>query len=367
MRPAVGFLLNPVAGMGGAVGLAGTDGMVEEAVRRGAIPRAPGRAVRALELLSGQEIRFFTPAGAMGAAALDAVGIRGYTVISTPKEPTSVADTRDACQAFLEAGVDLVLFCGGDGTARDVFDAVGREVPVLGIPAGVKMYSAVFAVNPAAAAAVVACLDTVRFRDAEILDVDETAYREGRLAVRLYGSARVPYLPERVQVAKAVFEEVDDERAKEDLARFVAEVMLPGTLYIVGAGSTTQAILAHLGIQGTLLGIDLIMDGRLVATGADERTILAHLDGASAAKIVTSPIGAQGFVFGRGNQQISPDVLRKVGLRNLIVVATPAKLAATPFLYVDSGDAALDRDIGDSLQVISGYRMAQRKRVLHPD
>ena len=360
----IGLIVNPIAGMGGAVGLAGTDGQVAEAIRRGAVPRASSRAVEALRPLIGQGIRFLAPAGPMGADALDAAGITGYDVVSLPGEPTTAADTGRACRAFVDAGAELILFCGGDGTARDILDAVDRSVPVLGIPAGVKMYSAAFAVNPVAAAAVVTGFDPARLRDADILDVDEEAYREGRFAVRLYGAARVPYLPGRVQGAKAVFEEADDERAKRDIARFIAGVMIPDTLYIVGAGSTTTAILAEIGLSGTLLGVDLVKNGEIIAKGADERTILSHLDDAAAARIITSPIGAQGFILGRGNQQISPAVVRRAGgPGRIIVVGTPAKLAGTPALYVDSGDPALDREFGDSVAVISGYRIAQRKRV----
>ncbi|NLA37915.1 MAG: ATP-NAD kinase family protein [Methanomicrobiales archaeon] len=360
----IGLLINPIAGMGGAVGLSGTDGRVEEAISRGAVPRASSRATEALGLLAGRGIRFLVPAGAMGADVLDAAGIAGYDIVSLPEELTTAADTREACRAFVAAGVDLILFCGGDGTARDVFDVVGLSVPVLGIPAGVKMYSAVFAVNPATVAEIIAGFDPARLHDADLLDVDEEAYREGRLAVRLYGAARVPSLPGRVQGAKAVFEEADDERAKREIARFIAGVMIPETLYIIGAGSTTEAILAEIGLRGTLLGVDLIMNARVVATGVDEQTILSHLEDAAAARIIVSPIGAQGFILGRGNQQISPAVVRRAGgPGRVVVVGTPAKLAATPVLYVDSGDPALDSDLGDSIAVVSGYGIAQRKRV----
>ncbi|MGI6022366.1 MAG: ATP-NAD kinase family protein [Methanoculleus sp.] len=362
----IGLLINPIAGMGGAVGLSGTDGRVTEAIRRGAVPRAPVRATETLRLLADQGIRFLTPAGAMGATILDSVGITGYEIVSFPDESTTAADTREACKAFAAAGADLVLFCGGDGTARDVFDVVGRSVPVLGIPAGVKMYSAVFAVNPAAVAEVIAGFDPARLHDADLLDVDEEAYREGRLAVRLYGAARVPSLPGRVQGAKAVFEETDDERAKREIARFIAGVMIPETLYIIGAGSTTEAILTEIGLHGALLGVDLVMNGRMVAEGADERTILSHLEDAAAARIIVSPIGAQGFILGRGNQQISPAVVRRAGgPGRIVVVGTPAKLAATPALYVDSGDPVLDSSLGDSVAVVSGYGIAQRKQVIH--
>lgn len=360
----IGFLLNPVAGMGGAVGLAGTDGQAAEALRRGAVPRACDRAVQALSRLSGDDVAWYTCAAPMGEDALVSAGIARYTVLYHPSVPTSAADTKAACRAFLAAGVDLVVFCGGDGTARDVFDAVGREVPVLGIPAGVKMYSAVFAVNPAAAADLIRRAGEVPCRDSEVMDVDEEAYRSGRLTARLYGYACVPYIAERTQGGKQVFEQQDEERAKDDIAAFIAEIMIPDTLYIIGAGSTTARIMERLGLLPTLLGVDAVRNGEALACNADERTLLALLDTYPRAKIVISPIGAQGFVLGRGNQQISPAVLRKAGLRNMIVVATPGKLAATPLLYVDSGDATLDREIGDSILVVSGYRIAQRKRVV---
>ncbi|WOX56493.1 MULTISPECIES: ATP-NAD kinase family protein [unclassified Methanoculleus] len=366
MRRAIGFLLNPIAGMGGTVGLAGTDGVVAEALRRGAAPRSAGRAVQVLSLLKDDDITWCTCSAPMGEDALIDAGIDRSTVLYRPAVSTGAADTKAACRAFLEAGVDLVAFCGGDGTARDVFDAVGREVPVLGIPAGVKMYSAVFAVDPPAAVTLIRETGRAPCRDSEVMDIDEGAYRSGRLAARLYGYARVPYLPERIQSGKQVFEQQDEERAKDDIAAFINEVMLPDTLYIIGAGSTTARIMERLGLAPTLLGVDAVRGGEVVARNADEKTLLSLLDRYPRAKIVASPIGAQGFVLGRGNQQISPAVIRKAGLRNLIVVATPGKLAATPLLYVDSGDAALDREVGDSFLVVSGYRMAQRKRVVHP-
>ncbi|MCC7566489.1 MAG: ATP-NAD kinase family protein [Methanomicrobiaceae archaeon] len=366
MAKKVGFLVNPIAGMGGAVGLKGTDGALDEAIRRGAAPKAATRAGRALSLLAGEDIDWCTCSGAMGQATLDAAGITRYTVLHRAPDASTAEDTRRACRAFSGAGVELIVFCGGDGTARDVFDAVGSTLPILGIPAGVKMYSAVFAVNPAAAADLIRNGAELRCRDSEVLDVDEGAYRRGSLATRLYGFARVPYLPERTQGSKQVFEHHDEERAKEDIARFIAEIMMPDTLYIFGAGSTTAHIVGHLGLAKTLLGVDAVRNGRLVARDADEQTLCALIDPEERVKIVVSPIGAQGFVLGRGNQQISPAVVRRAGVGSVIVVATPQKLAGTPALYVDSGDPELDGEFGDSIAVVSGYRIAQRKRLLHP-
>jgi len=360
----IGFIVNPVAGMGGSVGLKGTDGNVEEAKRRGAVPHAGERAQRALEQLHGKNnLAFLTCAGAMGEAVLSASGLKNYEIVYTPGNDTSSDDTRAAAKAFLKTGVDLILFCGGDGTARDIFSVAGREVPMLGIPAGVKMYSGVFAVNPDAAAELVAGLDKAALRDSEVMDVDEEAYRAGTLDTRLFGIARTPVIRGMVAVSKQVYEQPDEERTKGEIAQFMQEVMLPGALYIVGAGTTTEAIVRYLGHQKTLLGVDVLKNGRLVTADADEQTLLRLTEREKDVRIIISPIGAQGFILGRGNQQISPAVVRRAGIRHVIVVATPHKLQDIPELLVDSGDPVLDREFGDTIQVICGYRIAQRKKV----
>ncbi len=362
----IGFLINPVAGMGGSVGLKGTDGNVDEARRRGARPRAQERAAITLRLLSShQEIFFVTCSGEMGASALHDCGVSNFRIVYQCERTSTADDTKRAVAAFLREGVDLILFCGGDGTARDVFTVAQRTVPILGIPAGVKMYSAVFALDPVTAAALVS--GSSDMQDAEVMDVDEEAYRKGVLDTHLFGIARVPARAHMTQAAKQVFEEADEDRAKEEIARFLQEVMIPGVLYIVGAGTTTEAIARRLGIAKTLLGVDVIRDGNLVAVDADEKTLLDLASRYPETRIIISPIGAQGFILGRGNQQISPAVIRTAGPQNLIVVATPHKLRETPSLYMDSGDPALDREFGESIQVISGYRIAHRKKISRPE
>jgi predicted polyphosphate/ATP-dependent NAD kinase len=363
----IGFIVNPVAGMGGSVGLKGTDGNVEEARRRGAVPHAMERALITLGLLAREPgLSFLSCSGPMGEEILRKAGCGDVAILYTPASETSADDTKTAARRMAEEGAGLILFCGGDGTARDIFSVVGRDIPLLGIPAGVKMYSAVFAVDPASAAALVRESGTLSLRDAEILDVDEDAYRSGILNTRIFGIARSPVIPGMVQASKQVYEEADEERAKAEIARFMQEVILPGTLYILGAGTTTEAIADRLGVRKTLLGVDALRDGMLVAADLDEKRLSALLDDETDARIVLSPIGAQGFILGRGNQQISAAIVRKVGVKRIIVVATPHKLRDTPLLYVDSGDPALDREFGESIQVISGYRMAQRKKIYRP-
>ncbi|HOT03582.1 MAG TPA: ATP-NAD kinase family protein [Methanolinea sp.] len=366
----LGFLINPVAGMGGAVGLKGTDGMVEAALSRGAVPRAPGRAKETISLLKGLDIHFLTCSGVMGEDILSEEGISGYEVVYHPETvQTGAPDTMAACRAFLERKADLILFCGGDGTARDIYSVIGDSLPMLGIPAGVKMYSAVFAITPGAAAGILrdGCTPGGKFlfRDAEVMDVDEEAYREGSLRTRLFGIAKSPYRPGLVQGTKQVFEDHDEERAKKDIARFIKEVMegTPDILYILGPGSTTAAIADEIGIRKTLLGFDAAKGGTLVATDLNEEGLLSLLGGGTRARLVISIIGAQGSVLGRGTQQVSPAVLRIIGRENIIVVATPHKLAETPLVFLDSGDRELDESFGDYISVVSGYRVAQRKRI----
>jgi predicted polyphosphate/ATP-dependent NAD kinase len=312
----IGFVVNPVAGMGGLVGLKGTDGKVEEARARGAVPRAHERAKITLELLAKKSgLKFLTCAGPMGEEILRAAGIENYEICYQYEGESSADDTQHAAQRFRTAGVDLILFCGGDGTARDIFCAVGRDVPILGIPAGVKMYSAVFAIDPKTAAEIVSRNKSFVLRDSEVMDVDEEAYRGDILKTQLYGIARVPFCAGRTQVSKHVFEEADEERAKQEIARFIGEVILPDTLYILGAGTTTEAIARHIGVAKTLLGVDVIKNGKLVAQDADEQMLLDLTEAEKEIRIITSPIGAQGFILGRGNQQISAPLVRRVGGR----------------------------------------------------
>ena len=363
----IGFLVNPIAGMGGAVGLKGTDGQLSEAIRRGARPESGKRALLALRRLEGFPLRYLTCSGAMGEDLLMAAGITTFEVIYPAPEITSSEDTRKACRVFESEGVGLILFCGGDGTARDVYDSVLDRIPIIGIPAGVKMYSAVFALTPEAAAEIVShsVSSLPHLRDAEIVDVDEEAYRHGELRTRLHGYAKSPYQPGLIQGTKQVWEDQDEERAKAGIGRFLADVILgtPEILYLLGPGSTTGVIARELGVEKTLLGFDAVRQGKLVGSDLNERGILELLSGEKKCRLVISIIGAQGSVIGRGTQQVSPEVLRKIGTENVIVVATPHKLSETPLLFFDTGNTELDEAFGDYVSVISGYGIAQRKRI----
>ena len=365
----IGFLINPIAGMGGRVGLKGSDDVVALAIARGATPSAGRRAeemLRALkarmqELASTPDCLWLTCAGEMGEDALRDVGIEEIEVVYRPTGSPTASDTRRAVQGFLAAGATLVVFCGGDGTARDVCGVTGRSTPILGVPAGVKMYSGVFGISPTHTAEIILGHVEGRFglADADVLDVDEEAFRAGRLEIELHDSARTPHEPQLVQSAKQIIEEPDDDRIRAQLAEHVGEQIdaRPETLFLLGPGSTVASIARRTALPKTLLGVDAILAGELVGEDLSEAGLLELLDTHRDVELIISPIGAQGFVLGRGNQQLSPAVLKRIGREAIMVVATPAKLARTPVLRFDTGDAALDAELaGDGfLPVVTGY------------
>jgi predicted polyphosphate/ATP-dependent NAD kinase len=359
----IGFLINPIAGMGGTVGLKGTDCLAAAARARGAKPLAAQRARACLHLLSryADGLLFFAASGEMGAEALSECGLN-YRVVYQAPQDSGPLDSKAACQAFLENDVDLILFCGGDGTARDVASSAGKQ-PILGIPAGVKMHSGVFAISPQAAAklALGFVRGELKARETEIVDVDEELYRAGELQTRLYAIARAPYQPVLVQEKKRIYSSSSEEEFKDQIALFASEFMRDGSAYILGAGTTTARIAELLGVEKTLLGVDVIQNGKLLIKDASEKDLLALLDMVKSVKVIVSPIGAQGFILGRGSQQISPSVLQRVGEENLIIVSTPHKLAELPQLLVDTGDENMDRILAGKRMVVTGYRIAQRK------
>lgn len=359
----LGFLVNPLAGLGGTVALKGSDGVSELALARGARPQAGERARAVLEALlpwCGQ-LQILTAAGDMGAAIAQDLGF-ATTVLHQPAGASSAADTEATAAALLQAHADLLLFAGGDGTARDLCRVLGTQLPVLGIPAGVKMHSGVFAVTPRAAAEVVQLLlrgERVLVDVADVRDIDEAALREGRVQARHFGEMKVPSEGRYLQAVKCNGREVE-ALVLNEIAAGVTEDMQPGVNYLVGPGTTTAAIMAALGLPNSLLGVDVVRDGELLAADADAATLEAL---AGPCRLILSATGGQGFLLGRGNQQLTPAVLRRVGRDGLIVVATHEKLDALDGrpLLMDLPDAALARDFQGLFEVVTGYH----NRVLH--
>ncbi|MGQ9514827.1 MAG: ATP-NAD kinase family protein [Thermoproteota archaeon] len=357
----IGFIVNPIAGMGGTVGLKGTDGrdVLERAMTLGAKAIAPARAELFLSELMpiGKMIHLLTGAGSMGEVEARNRGL-AFTVLGKRRKETSFEDTIEVARKIVDEQADLLVFCGGDGTARDIMKAIGYSVPVLGVPSGVKMHSAVFALEPKAAAriAIEFLWYGLPLREAEVMDVDEEAFREGRLSARLYGYMLTPSEPSLLQGAKVASTMNENEiRNQVAIALYVIEKMEADVVYIIGPGTTTRTIGDLLEVKKTLLGVDLLYNKKLLVSDANEDRILEETRGRSA-RIIVTPIGGQGFIFGRGNQQVSPKVIRQVGLENLVVVATESKIRSLGSLKVDTGDPDLDEALrGRYLKVVTNY------------
>jgi predicted polyphosphate/ATP-dependent NAD kinase len=357
----LGLIVNPVAGIGGRVGLKGSDGaeIQKKALALGAVPQSLNRAIQALEKIKAVDgVEIITYPGEMGEDAARACGFVPTVIGSVRPGETTSEDTRNAAREMLRLKVSLLLFAGGDGTARDVYNGVGEDIPVLGIPAGVKIHSAVFATNPSSAGELAASYLRGRvagLRVAEVMDVDEEAFREGIVSAKLYGYLQVPFRRRLVQSLKVA--SGPGERASlEAIAYDVVDKMEDECLYIIGPGTTTRAIASRLGLNKTLIGVDVVAAGELVAIDVNESQLLDLVEGRSA-KIVVTPIGGQGCILGRGNQQISPEVIKKVGKDNVIVVSTAGKinsLGGRP-LWVDTGDRAVDRMLEGHIRVVTGY------------
>ena len=367
-RPAIfklGVLVNPFAGIGGALALKGSDGaeIREKALAMGAEQKANEKMAKALsilEALSGQ-FTVVTASGEMGETVCESLGI-SYEVLYTPNaEQTEGEDSERAAKAMIEANVDLLLFAGGDGTARNVCSVVGTQVPVLGVPAGCKIHSGVYCVSPSAAGQVVSQMiagELVSEMDAEVRDIDEKAFREGKVIAKHYGEMRVPAELTYVQAVKMGGKE-DEALVLDDIAAYVSEIMSdePDTYFVMGSGSTVGAVMEFLGLDNTLLGVDVVKQGELVASDVTASELIT-LTQDKPTKVILTVIGGQGHILGRGNQQLSPAFIRQIGKQNMLVVATKQKLQALNGkpLRLDSSDAALDTELAGAFTVITGYK-----------
>ena len=349
----LGLIVNPVAGLGGSVGLKGSDGMVQEALARGAVPQSENRAKAALqEIVSMKDfVTVYTGAGAMGEKIAKELGFTCEVMDNAGFMATSAQDTRKLVAWLQEQQMDLILFAGGDGTARDVCACANEEAVFLGIPAGVKIHSPVYARSPITAGRLALLYlqeQVTDVVDADVLDIDEEQYRQEIINTKLYGALRVPGEPQYIQCRKCGSGGGEDE-ALEGIAQFVADKMEKGTYYLIGAGTTTRAVMRELELDNTLIGVDLVKDFELVANDVYGNQIMEYI-GDAPAKLVVTVTGGQGFLFGRGNQQLTPQVLRRIGKENIQILATKEKiikLRGQPLL-VDTGDSELD-------QYLSGY------------
>lgn len=357
----LGLLINPVAGVGGPAGLKGSDGVEQRALALGGELRAEARAVQVLKGLLPRKdrIELVCAPEAMGARAARAAGFSCEVIGVLTSTKTSAEDTERLAREIAAHGVDLLLFVGGDGTARNIVNALGVTQPVLGVPAGVKMHSGVYAVNPSSAAEIVDRLiagQLIDVRRQEVRDIDEDAFRAGLVKAQYYGELLVPEVGQFVQQVKQGGREVE-VLVLDDIAATVLEEMEDDVLYIIGPGTTTRAVKEALSLPATLLGVDLVANRTLVASDVNARQISAQMAEFTRSCIVVTPIGGQGILFGRGNQQLTPKIIAGVGLDNICVIATKTKiteLAGQPLL-LDTGDAQLDRELCGYIPIITGY------------
>lgn len=371
MTSKIGFLVNPIAGMGGRVGLKGTDGVYKKAKKMGAEEIAEKKAEETIEEFlkkydSDEKIKWYTCTGSMGEKILKKNNVKNIEIIykKDPQE-TNSDDTKKACKEFLKKDVDLIFYCGGDGTTRDIYSVVEDKIPILGIPSGVKMHSGVFGINTKASAKILYEFieGNLTVGEADIMDLDEDLYRKGEWKVKLYGIAKGIVEPTYVQVGKASFQSVSEDYIKDELAEHIEDEIKenPDYLYLFGSGGTINYISKKLDIKNTILGIDAIYENKNLGKDLNEKKILKLLDKYPKAKVILSPIGAQGFILGRGNLQLSPTIIEKIGLDNIIVISTPTKIKETPVLRVDTGDEKLDKKFEEKeyIMVVIGYRLSR--------
>ncbi|MDL2298587.1 ATP-NAD kinase family protein [Synergistaceae bacterium OttesenSCG-928-D05] len=360
----IGFLVNPVAGMGGKVALKGTDG--EDTLRRalelGAEPQAEARAERALDEFrdEAKDAVFLTAGGQMGADLLEKNGLT-YEVVLEVGKKTTFADTQEAVKRMLDAGAQSIVFAGGDGTARNVCEVAGDKIPVVGIPAGVKIHSGVYANRPAEAGMLVKEMlqgKVRRYREAEVMDIDEEAFRGGIVSAKLYGYMRVPDNRRFMQDRKSGSSRKDAYET-DAIAAWVTENMQAGALYLIGSGSTTKAVMDRMELRSTLLGVDAVSDKKLLARDMNEQEILALMEKYPQSKrnLIITVIGGQGHIFGRGNQQLSPKVLMLIPKENITIIAAPSKMTELfgKSLISDTGDSALDKKFIGYMPVVTGF------------
>lgn len=370
----IGFVVNPIAGMGGRIGLKGTDNVLRKALAMGATPVSPKKAVEFLKRLKElgltERIKLLTCSGLMGENEVKSAGLKAEILSIPIGTSTSAEDTKRAIKLMRDNNVGLIVFVGGDGTARDVFDAFEGKtsIAVMGVPSGVKMYSGIFAASINDAADVVQSFleGETQIADFEVVDVDEDAIRSDRFSTRLYGFLKGPFVPMRVLGSKQISPETLDEHENQKaVARFIVEEMMPEATYILGPGTTIKWVADLLGVEKTLLGVDIYQGGKIVKD-VNEQMILHGVKDWNNTWIVLSPIGRQGMLLGRGNQEISPEVVRRVGKEHIIVAATRSKIQGIEgnVLRIETGDTRVDKMLRGYIKVAIDYREWRLVQVL---
>ncbi|MBO67715.1 MAG: hypothetical protein CL398_05325 [Acidiferrobacteraceae bacterium] len=361
----IGLIINPIAGMGGKVGLKGTDGsnMIERALDLGATQEAGARTERALGYITDLKAKFniLTCSGVMGEDVCKTLDLEPIIVNYSDNRLTTSFDTIRTVRRLIEANVDLIIFAGGDGTAYDVWSSLNSQTPILGIPTGVKMHSAVFGNSPQAVGQLLARIlrkspYLIRVKPSEIMDVDQALRDSQNSEATLLGYAQVPFDRLLIQNPKS-YVPIDEDASIIGIAEYLKHAIDEETYYIVGPGRTTKLFLQELGIDGTLLGVDLLYGKSLIGKDLTHKQLKGEIK-SKPVSIIIGVIGGQGFLFGRGNQQITADIVRRAGKDRIIVIAAADKLLSldNQRLLVDTGDEALNAELQGYIRVRTGKR-----------
>lgn len=368
----IGLLVNPKAGVGGSVALKGSDGeaIYEEAIKRGATEKAHLRCEEAFSHLLDIKDKFkiYTGNHKLGEDEMQKLGIN-YEVVYETEADTTADDSKNLLREILKKDVDLIVFAGGDGTARDVYDVIKLTKPVIGIPAGTKMHSSVFGVSPKSTAEVIRAFvldETYEIIESEVMDIDEEAFRNEILNVKLYGALNVVNKGRMIQAGKSP-QSASESADLESIAQYVVDEMKDDTLYIVGSGSSIRPVMNLLGLDNSLLGVDLVYNRKLIKKDASEKDIFEAINKYPKRKIIVTVIGGQGYIFGRGNQQFSARVIREVGKENIIVIATQSKLNNIEGgnLLADTGDDETNKYLQGYYNVIVDYNYMKLVKLVY--
>ena len=391
MERRIGIIVNPDAGLGGRLALKGSDGMAEMARSKGAEDRAGPRMYEALEHLSSlielslvpwDNVHWLLPKGRMGDSWIpEKMKIHGkWTNISDTPKVTTAQDTIKVVNSMIEQNVEIILYAGGDGTTRDIIGALenidSASTPILGIPAGVKMHSGSFAASPRSAGEAFAAWFSgdLLIAQTEVMDLDENLYRKGEWVVKMYAEAMSPGSPRWMQGSKQRIERVSEVEILESLGDHLRETIEedPELLVIWGSGGTLRTLGESIGFTITVLGIDVTLGNDNIGTDLNENQLIDVINNHKSqfkenAKILTllSPMGGQGFLIGRGNLQLSPMVIRLIGIDNILAIVTPAKLATLNNLRIDTGDIYLDKQFQEKkyMKALQGYRTTRLIRI----
>jgi len=369
----IGLLANPDAGLGGRLGLKGSDGQAELARSKGAEDRSGPRLESMLRHFSSihrgesSQLEWITSRGRMGTDWIpEELQTGTISEVHESSGKTSATDTEDAIERLLENGIDILVYSGGDGTTRDIVTSLGNsqssELPIIGVPSGVKMHSGCFASSPKAAAEVLSAWlhGDLLVSSTEVLDLDEELYRKGTWVVRLYAEAFSPNSPRWMQGSKQLIETESEEEIIIGISDHIEDSLVSDDRLIIwGSGGTLREIAGNIGFELTTLGIDATIGEEQVGTDLDESGILALLDShVGPTTLLLSPMGGQGFLIGRGNLQLSPAVLGSIGTDNILGVVTPAKLLTVRALRIETGDDDLDQEFASKryMKVLQGFR-----------